>query len=257
MRGREFNNSRDLQDSGYLRRCQTANLETFYCYVIVFQALAYSLFFNVNFTFCLFKSTYLLPSQAAGTDIVRGAVPDPGSQRPGVVLKSRDFFLVTQRRSVWDLSYPPGKEWWLTSWSGFESETWALVWIFPAACTDHGVMEEEGGGWAVPFCLQLLLFDAHELPAYSQHSRPSLALEICLNTCGVTWIYLHPLGWCPSYSSCGNSLLHRRDGWVCHYCPVVKGQFLAIPESPAGLGVWPCAVMADSIYKFCQEGAQI
>lgn len=45
---------------------------------------------------------------------------------------------------------------------------------------------EEGAGGAVPFCLQLLLFDANELPACSQHSKPSLALEICLNTCGVT-----------------------------------------------------------------------
>lgn len=152
----------------------------------------------MNFTFCLFKSTYLLPNQAAGTDIVSCAVPDPGSQGPGVVLKSRDFFLVTRRRSVWDLSYPPGKEWWLTSWSGFESETWALVWIFPSSL-NRPWCDGRGGGWVVPFCLQLLLFDANELPVYSQHSRPSLALEICLNTCGVTWIYLHPLGWCPSY----------------------------------------------------------
>lgn len=68
--GGECSNSSDLQDPGYLRRCQAASLETFfYCYVIVSQALAYSLFFSVNFTFCLFKSIYFLAGLQAQTSL--------------------------------------------------------------------------------------------------------------------------------------------------------------------------------------------
>lgn len=90
----EFNNSSDLQDPGYLHRCQAANLETFLLLRNCFSSPSFTRCFQCEF-YILFVQEHLLPSQAAGADIISCAVPDPGSQRPGVVLKSRDFFLVT------------------------------------------------------------------------------------------------------------------------------------------------------------------